>query len=193
MNHLSDDQIYTLAGKVIGDADLTAEEAAALKHVAECDECYHLLSCMMAMQNVARNMGQFAAPAQAPVRETITAVIRLVADQVNAALDQIGSGLNAWTFRRAPLSLAGARSGGRRSAVKKLADADNARTFVAYDPERKLLVIQLDPGECDGAPRAFLAAADATRTEIPLQLRGEVYWGEVRDLDGGDYEIILEK
>lgn len=195
MNHLSDDQLYTMAIKVSAEADLTAEEEAALKHAAECDDCYHLLCCMMTMQHVGRNIGGFApAAAQVPVRETITAVLKLAVDKVNSVLEQVETAGNAWTFRKAPMLLAGARSaGGQASAARKLTDTGSARTFVAYDAAKKLLMIQVDSAACGEAPRAYLRMPDGRQREIPFEKREDLFWAQVHGLEEGSYEIILEK
>ena len=198
MNHLSDDLIYTLAVKIASESDLTLEEEKALKHVSQCDDCYHLLCCMMAIEDVTRNIGTLAVGADtadifAAFHEPVRAVIRLAVKAVNSVLDQAAAGASAWTFRTAPSLLAGARGGGRRSSVKKLTDHQNPKNFVAYDPEKKLLVIQLDASEHSGVPAAFLTLADGTEQEISFEPRGDIFRAEVAGLEEGDYEISLEK
>ena len=198
MNHLSDDLLYDLAVKVADEEDLSPREEAALMHVTECDECYRLLCAAMTMLEVAQNIGAYAVdtePVEAiqPVRETIRAVLKLAADAVNSVLDQITAGANAWTFRSAPALLASARGSGRRSAVKKLTDLQNTKNFVAYDPVKKLLMIQLDASEYSDAPAASITLSDGTEAEIAFDRRGDIFWAEVTGLENGDYEITLEK
>lgn len=193
MKHLSDELIRTLAFKVSSESDLSQEEETALKHVAECDDCYHLLCCMMAMQDVVQNIGSMAVNAPQPVRATIRAVLKLAIDAVNSALDQLTAGANEWTFRTAPTLLAGARGSGRRSSVKKLTDQQNTKNFVAYDPDRRLLMIQLDASEHSEPPTAFLTVSNGGETEIEFERRGDVFWAEVTELDEGNYELSLEK
>ena len=189
--------IYVLAQKVADEIDLSAEEEAALRHTADCDECYHMLCCMMAMQHVAENIGFFAADeafAPAPAKSTITAILKLTVDKVSAVLDQIEAGMNAWNFYKAPLSPVGMRSAARRAApVKKLTDEANAKTFIAYDPSKKLLMIQVDASECTAPPKAFLILPDGQQTGICFEKREDLFWAEVHDLEDGNYEITLEK
>lgn len=198
MNHLSDDLIHTLAIKVANESDLTLEEEKALMHVPRCDECYHLLCCTMAMHDVIQNIGALAVnapPVEADqhVQKAIQAVLRLAVGAVNSVLDQVDAGVNEWTFHSAPMALLGTRSSRRRSAVKKLTDEANSKTFVAYDPDKKLLVIQIDAVECPVAPTASLKLSDGTRATIPLEKKEHLYLGTLSGLDDGDYEIILEK
>lgn len=198
MNHLSDDLLYDLAVKVAAEEDLSPREEAALMHVTECDACYRLLCAAMTMLEVAQNIGAYAvdpAPVDAiqPVRETIRAVLRLAVDTVNSVLDQISADANAWTFRTAPKLLAGTRGFGKSSSVKKLTDQENRKNFVAYDPDKKLLMIQLDASVYSEMPAAFLTLPDGTKKDLVFERRGEIFWSEVTGLENGDYEITLVK
>ena len=195
MKHLTDDQLYELAMKVSHDADFTPEEAGQLRHVSDCDECYHLLCCMMAMQEVSRDIGEHIVEAAAmiPVRERISAVIRLAISTANAALDQLETG--GWTFRSAPIALAGARSLGKRTAapVKKLTDPDNSQNFVAYDTGKKLLMIQVDSRDCPEPPKTTILLSDGRRIDVSFEKREHLFWAEIPGLSEGEYEISIEK
>lgn len=193
MNHLSDELIRTLAIKVSNESDFTLEEEIALKHVAECDECYHLLCCMMAMQDVVQDIGSQAVNTPQPDRGTIRAVLKLAIDAVNSALDQITAGTNEWTFRTTPTLLAGARGSGRRSSIKRLTDQQNTKNFVAYDSNKKMLVIQLDASEYSDSPTASLMLSDGTEIKITFERQGDIFWAEVLGLNEGQYELSLEK
>ena len=193
MKHLTDDQIYILAQKVAAEADLTPEEAENLRHAADCDECYHLLCCMMALQDMTENIGRYAVDRGVPVRERISAVLRLAVRTVNTALDQLESG--GWNFRSAPMTLAGTRSAGRRAAgtVKKLADPDNSQTFVAYDAAKQLLMIQVDSADCPEPPQAAILLPDGSRIAVEFEKRAHLFWAEVPGLPEGEYRILMEK
>jgi hypothetical protein len=199
MNHLSDEQIYSLAIKVATESDLSAEEENALKHVADCDACYRLLCCMMAMQDVAAHIGAFAtdtvsATVDYSVQEKITAVLKLAVNAVNSVLEQIESGTNVWAFQKAPVALAGMRSArGCSAAIKKLTDTGNGKNFVAYDPVKKLLMIQLDMTDGTVLPQASLKLPDGRQIDIRFEKREDIFWAEVSGLENGDYEIFLKK
>ena len=57
MAHLTDEQIYTLANKILNGEDFTEEEETHADHVLECDECLKLLKCMIAVTAVTDNIG----------------------------------------------------------------------------------------------------------------------------------------
>lgn len=193
MKHLTDEQIYFLAQKVTAEADLTPEEVENLRHTTDCDDCYHLLCCMIALQDITEHIGSYAVDSGATVRERISAVIRLAVSAANATLDQLETG--GWTFRSAPMALAGARSLGKRSAapVKKLTDPDNSQNFVAYDAGKKLLMIQLDSVDCPEPPKTTILLSDGRRMDVIFEKREHLFWAEVPGLSEGEYEISIEK
>lgn len=193
MRHLNDDRLYDLAIKVAQEADFTSEESRFLQHIAECDECYHLMCCMMAMQEVSRNIGEYMDKEPVPVRERITAVIRLAVNAVNTTLDQLDTG--SWTFRSAPMAMAGARSLGRRSAmtIKKLTDPNNSQNFVAYDTAKQLLMIQIDSADCPEPPRTAILLSGSRKIEVSFEKRAHLFWAEIPGLSEGEYEISIEK
>lgn len=202
MTHISDAQLYHLAMKIAAEADLTEEEAAYMEHITECNDCYHMICAMMAMQEVTAHIGTLSLETactadQAPIHETvktITAAIHLAIHTAKAALEQIEAGADNWLFRSAPMALAGVRSISKKPAsdTKKIIDTANHQTFVAYDPAQKLLVVQIDAADRGTAPRAFVKWSDQM-IEVELEKRENLFWGQVRDLPEGEYEILLEK
>lgn len=198
MRHPSDDQLLRLARKINAEVDCTREEAEWMRHIADCTECYRTICCMMAMQDVADHIGELAGEVSPedlrnPVQNKISAVIRLAVETVRTVLDQTDA--NDWVFRRAPLAIAGVRSGGTApgGVTKKLADSGNSRTFVAYDPARKLLMIQIDGADCETEPRAVLVLPNGDRQDVRFEKQGQLYWAEVPDIRNGEYDLLLEK
>lgn len=200
MRHPTDEQLYDLAKKIAAEQDFSPEEKQYMGHIAHCDECHSMICCLLAVQDVTRHISDFSqevSPAafQVPVRERISAVIRLAVNAVSSVLDQVEDGANTWVFRKTPMALAGARSVGNRPAntTKKLTDSGNSMTFVAYSPDRKTLMIQIDPKDCGAEPHVFLLLPDGTREEVALEKREHLFWAEVPGLQEGEYKIILEK
>lgn len=200
MRHPTDDQLYDLAKKIAAEEDFSQEEKEFMRHIVDCDECYHMICCLMAMQDAVQHisdLSQEISPAvfQVPVRETISAVIRLAVSTVNTALNQIEDGANAWAFRRAPMALAGVRSIGKRPAntTKKLTDSGNSQTFVAYDPSKKLLMIQIDSRDCESEPHASILLPNGNKVAVTFEKREHLFWAEVQGLEDGEYELVLEK
>lgn len=173
------------------DMDQSAEDIAArIRRV--------LLSIHVDHQNIgALSLETACAADQTTIHDTvktITAVIHLAIHTAKAALEQIEAGADNWLFCSAPMALAGVRSLSQKPAsdTKKIIDTANSQTFVAYDAVQKLLVIQIDAADCGTAPRAFVKWSDRT-IEVELEKRENLFWGQVRDLPEGEYEILLEK
>lgn len=200
MRHPTDEQLYDLAKKIAAEEDFSQEEKEYMRHIADCDDCYRMICCLLAMQDVTQHITDFSqevSPSvfQVPVREKISAVIRLAVNTVNSVLDQIEDGANAWAFRRAPMALAGVRSIGKRpaNATKKLTDSGNSQTFVAYDPSKKLLMIQIDSRDCESEPHASILLPNGNKVAVTFEKREHLFWAEVQGLEDGEYELVLEK
>lgn len=198
MMHLSDDQIYDLSIKVLEEVEFTASDIQRMKHMAQCEDCYQMLCCVMAMRDVSNHLGDFlqteeTLPVQSPVRNSITAAIRVVIDSLQPILKQVNEGLECWTFCKAPVALAGVRSGRKKSAVHKLIDSDNSRTYIAYDPVKKLLVIQIDSRDCEIAPTAYLKEIGGECKRITFGHQDGLYRAELQGCLEGEYELILQK
>lgn len=200
MRHPTDDQLYDLAKKIAAGEDFSQEEKEFMRHIVDCDDCYHMICCLMAMQDAVQHISDIShevSPSvfQVPVREKISAVIRLAVSTVNSALSQIEDDANAWAFRRAPMALAGVRSIGKRPAntTKKLTDTGNSQTFVAYDPSKKLLMIQIDSRDCESEPYAFILLPNGDKVEVTFEKREHLYCAEVQGLEDGEYQLLLQK
>ena len=197
MNHLTDDQLYELATKIATNGAFSEADVTNMKHIAQCDECYQMLCCIIAMQDVSMHLDEFAvSPASVQttvsVQEKITAVIRLAINKVRPILDQIESGINSWSFD-APLAMAGVRSTKTSTGIQKLEDIDDTQTFVAYDPDKKILAIQIACDAGQDIPSVELKLPNGETRVVTLERKGPVLWGEVHGLEDGDYQVLLSK
>lgn len=198
MKHLADEQIRTLADKLLSGADFSRDDERAMLHIANCEVCYTLLRCTMAVMNVTNHISEAI---QIPPKEQNEAsgaaqsgvVIKLVVLNVVAMLEQLREETTKWVFEP-PFELAGARSAGENAPnVQTITDIDNSATFVAYDPETRRLIIQIDDQDITHELRAFLKYADGNMQNIRFEKRGNVFCAEVCGLDDGEYELIIEK
>lgn len=196
MNHLNDHRIYDLAEKIETAAPFTQQDLSDLDHIGQCDDCYLHLRSTMALIHVTSHAEDYIfrrSPARAPkkVRQAITAVFHLVTDRLHAVLSQLDPG--SWQFD-APLAMAGSRSAqDEASAVCLLEDCADEQNFLVYDPEKKLLCIQLAQVWDSEPPRACLVHSDGSKQDIPLENRGDILWAEVSVPEDGSYQLILEK
>ena len=59
-NHPTDEQLLELAEKVAHEESLSDDDKSIMHHVVDCDECYQLMMCMMALIDATENIGKFA-------------------------------------------------------------------------------------------------------------------------------------
>lgn len=196
MNHLSEDKLYHLAELVTQEHSFTQEDVSDMRHIGQCDDCYSMLRCMMALMETLDNVDVVALTSQ--WQSTIptfgsksVAVFQLVISGVLASLEQLDAQMSIWTFD-APLVLSGARSTQEEGPnVQKLENVDNSETFVAYDPATRALVIQLDHTQSN-VSAASLVEADGNKREIVFEQREHLLWAEVYGLEDGAYRIIIK-
>lgn len=199
MSHLSEDRVYDLAVKVSEERAFDREDVENIRHIAQCEDCYQLLCCMMAMQKAALHVGEIAVNTHAAekavdFKATADAVFRLVVRTVQPVLEQVEAELDRWRFGP-PLVFAGARHARMEDGPEfcVLEDEDTGRTKVVYNPESRQLHVKLDVrgGE---SPAAMLRCPDGTQRPLYLRQDHNGYLqGVVDDLEDGEYEILLRK
>lgn len=194
MTHLTRDKLYHLAELVVQDRGFAGEDVEDMQHIAQCDGCFEQLQQYMAALGATDNIDLYVGlrpRAAAETSEPSEAVIRVVILDRCALLEQMQSQSAQWIFE-APLVGAGNRSANRKNqAVAKLEDIDDEKCFVAYDSERKELVIQLRCDPALAAPKAMLELSDGNRMEIEFERREQLLRAKLNNLDDGEYKLIL--
>ena len=198
MKHLTDEQIQILAEKIVSESSFSRDDELAMLHIANCNECYTLLKCMMAVMEVTNHIDAIATLPQEEIVEansntTSSAIIKIVVLNVSAMLEQLQSETAEWVFDK-PFALAGARSSDDdRSDIQTVEDIDNNESFVSYDPTTRKLVIQIDGRDLSNMPKAYLKYSDGRTQSIVFEKREYIFWAEIHDLSDGEYELIIEK
>lgn len=196
MSHLMNGEICRLATVLTRELPLEQADMAAMRHAMVCEECNKKLHRAMAIAESLDNIALVAMMTEGggeadPEPEGEKAIIRIVVLDTRAILQQLEQA-SQWTFE-APLRPGRMRSAGsEEQTVQELEDFENSKTFVSYDPVKKLLAIQID-GREGKVPAAKLRTGDGSIRSISFEKRGSVYWAEVRNLEQGEYELILEK
>lgn len=190
MKHLSDEQILGLAETVLREAPFSPLQRRDMLHIANCEECYRLLMCTMAVMDTTAHMEYTLPPKKHPSDSGV--VIQLVVLDMAAMLKQLDANAGEWIFD-APLSATTRSSGAEEVTIEKLEDIDNPGTFVAYDPLKKVLEIQLNCQQFETIPKVWLKEASGNLRKIHLNQDGMYYWAQIPGLEPGTYEIILEK
>lgn len=190
MKHLTDEQILSLAETVLQEVPFFPLQQRDMLHIANCEQCYRLLMCTMAVMDTTDHMEHALPPKKHPSDSGV--VIQLVVLDMAAMLKQLDINAGEWVFD-APLSATTRSSGGDEAVLEKLEDIDNPGTFVTFDPLKKVLDLQLSCEQFETAPKVWLKEANGNLREIHLNRDGVYYWAQISGLEPGTYEIILEK
>lgn len=193
MRHLNDEQIRALAQKIVYEESFDRTDELAMRHIACCDSCYELLRCSMSVIEVTDHIDLVVCAAEEAAPAKDSAVIKVVIVNAKAVLEQLRAQTAAWAFDT-PLQLAGSRSARDGAAdIQKLEDIENGQTYVAYDPARKLLIIQIDCGPDGAGCKASLRLPDGQLREISLERYENLLYAQISGLEEGEYQVILEK
>lgn len=197
MKHLTDKQIFSLAETVVSSRRFTREDELAMLHIANCQSCYELLKCMMAVMEITNHMDVVismptAEPAADHTPAESGAIIKIVVLNVTAMLEQLRKETSEWDFDKS-FALSGVRSGQDDYMDIPAIDDNNSDSSVSYDPATRTLSIQIDGYGLSAAPKAYLKYPDGRSLDIVFKKQANIYWAEVHDLEDGEYQLVLEK
>ena len=196
MLHITNDKFCRLATLLTQEQAFEYEDMIAMQHILGCAACSGKLKRATAIVESADNIGMISLLAEkaekAPADNHEKAIIQIVVLDTRSVMTQLETAAARWFFD-APLGIGTKRSADSDAPpVEKLEDFDNSRTFVSYDPVKKMLAIQID-GKDGKVPSARIKTPDGTVRSISFEKRGSVYRAEVCNLEQGEYELILEK
>jgi len=196
MSHITNDKFYHIATLLTQELAFEHEDMISMQHILSCADCSRKLKRATAIVESMDNIAIISLLAErtkkSPPASNEKAIIQVVVLDTRSIMKQLEAATAQWLFD-VPLGIGSKRSTGSDSyAVEKLEDFDNSKTFVSYDPVKKVLAIQID-GKDGKVPSAKIKTPDGSIRSISFEKRGSVYWAEVRNLEQGEYELILEK
>lgn len=197
MSHITNDKFYHIATLLTQELAFEQDDIVAMQHIMSCADCSRKLKRATAIVESIDNIAlvsllaeQVTKPSSAAENEK--AIIQIVVLDTRSIMKQLEAATAQWLFD-APLGIGSKRSTSSvGQSIEKLEDFDNSKTFVSYDPVKKLLAIQVD-GKDGKVPSAKIKTPDGNVRSVSFEKRGSVYWAEVRNLEQGEYELILEK
>lgn len=197
MSHITNDKFYHIATLLTQELAFEQDDIVAMQHIMSCADCSRKLKRATAIVESIDNIAlvsllaeQVTKPSSAAENEK--AIIQIVVLDTRSIMKQLESATAQWLFD-APLGIGSKRSTGSvGQSIEKLEDFDNSKTFVSYDPVKKILAIQID-GKDGKVPSAKIKTPDGNIRSVSFEKRGSVYWAEVRNLEQGEYELVLEK
>ena len=194
LKHLPDSRLLALANKINKARPFTFHDQRDLRHVAACDECFKMMRVLMLVSETTEmiDLTQTPAPAQTAPAAEENAIIRIVVMDIKAMMEQLQTQQTAWHFSEMPV-FSGFRSADNENLTTILNDESNDKNTLVYDHESRTLSIQLDAATVSNDPRVIIKLPDGAIRPVPLERLDDIFWGEVTDLDEGEYEIILRK
>ena len=197
MSHMTNDKFYRLATLLTQELAFEQEDVVAMQHIMSCADCTRKLKRATTIVESMDNIALVSLLAErvtkiSSVTESEKAIIQIVVLDTRSIMKQLEADTAQWLFDT-PLGIGSKRStSSAGQSIEKLEDFDNSKTFVSYDPVKKILVIQID-GKDGKVPSAKIKTPDGNICSISFDKRLSVYWAEVRNLEQGEYELILEK
>lgn len=206
MRHLSDDEIMILAEVTEEQLVYSADQLSMMEHLKTCRPCYEKFCCALTLTEVTGDSGSSilpeifrAEPEKSLAAETgrkILAVVSFVNSRIHEGIEeimeQVSHAGDRFTFR--PSAAMAARGiAASKTRIYKIEDINDDKTFIAIDPDRKELLLQVNSKGFEHSDiKAFLKTDSGEKTEIHLDMKGQIYKGMLRNLPEGRYEIIIE-
>ena len=211
MMHLTDDEIYELPQLTEDCQPYSLLNLSQMEHLKMCEWCYKkfcsalailevtsesgylILSEMYGMnaesvsvtENVKFSQGKRILAALQVIREKIE-------DRAVAIIKQVEQPEAAFSF----VPVLAVASRGREqtgSGILKAEDMDDERTFMMFDTQKGEFLIQLNRAELEaGDIKVCLCFGVFEALEVPLEEKGKILKGFLRDIPDGDFEIRIE-
>lgn len=197
MQHLTDDQLFHLADTIAEEDAFTEQDCQNMEHIGKCERCFRQLQNMIEILEATKHAPELATYSYSEDDTSAnphmqSAVVKIVVVDMAAIMEQIQTAATAWAFDK-PLPVTTRGISTPVSTTPKLEDIENSNTYIAYDPIRRALTIQIEPDAQGVIPSAYLKFKDGTTREIHFETHGHFFRATVRDLTDGEYEVILEK
>ncbi len=208
MSHVDFDMIYELAECVEEEIPFSPEGYEAMRHIAQCQQCYEAFCSMAAVMAVTSDAGYLTLlngvlteAKQSPLAEAGRKVLAVISVAVNSAkeslsvmMEQVGDMKEGFIFDTTPAFAVRDAADGECSALEKIEEIENEYTYVIIDPDEKILLIQIDAKSvgADGIT-AYLLLEEGRRVYISIEKQENVYYGKLNDIPDGKYQLIMEE
>lgn len=208
MNHINFDMLYRLAECVENEQPFNDAETDAMRHIADCKECYGKFCSLLAIISVTSNSGYVTLSEIFTEKDTakqmenisnrvmavISIAIQKVKESVSVMMEQVEQIKDGFIFE-APLAVATRDATGHEgSKLRKLEDVENERNFITVDPISKVLLVQIDARDLEGCKAiAYITLDSGDRIDIPLSRVGSVFRGKIANIPEERFDLYIEK
>lgn len=194
--HLTNDNLRHLAMLVVDDLPFRSDDVALMQHIGECEECFRKLQCYMAIYESIEyeETNQLLTMEQDMQKQSEdTAIISIVFVDTKAVFRQLNAETSAWIFDNALAGIGQRTIGENEQFESRYEDVENSETYVAYNEDKKELVVQIDGRSLTSPPAVRLRFLSGKESVLQMQRHEHLYVATVRELPKDSFEIVIEK
>ena len=207
MNHLSYEEITSLAKATEDQIPYSDVQMEMMDHLETCKECFEKFCISMAVENVTSEFGYTLIPelfatnpaesAVLQVKGKVLVIIDVVKSKLsegtNIILEQLKQDASAFLFQpTVPAAVRGMSETNDR--IIRFEDLNDDKTFVVADPVRNRLLIQINTkGLGDVKLKITMMPENGKATELPLTVNGSIIQGTIKPIPEGKFRITVEK
>lgn len=206
MMHLSDDEILQLAEVAEEHLVFTNDQLEMMAHLKTCESCYKKFCGALTILEVTGDYGsvylselyEMKYARSLPSHETVItlAVLNLIKQNINEkkgmVLEQVTRAGDIFKFRPA-VSVATRSTSAASASIYKLEDITDEKTFVAVDPARRELLLQINTSNlCGKKIKVFLQSDSGQNSEIHMEPIGNIYKGRAFDIPNEEARLVIQ-
>lgn len=206
MNHLSDDEILQLAEIVEDQLIFTESQIHMMEHLKFCKPCYEKFCGAMTLLEVIGDNSivdlsdiyemKYAKSLLKQKECRTLAVVNLIwksiHQKIEIVLEQVNGVEDAYRFQPSPI-MATRGSSGAAGSVCKVEDTDDERSFIAVDPNKKELLLQINTkGLLSSQIKAFLQYGSGENIEIHMDSKGDYCKGKISGFPDKDAQLVIQ-
>lgn len=205
MMHLTGDEIFELAQLTEDGWQYSSLNLQQMEHLRTCRSCYKKFCSALAVMDITSEGGYMVLSEIYSIDtesekvfqgRRILAVVQVIRekieDSVSAVMKQVEQAGSVFNFTPA---LAAAVRGGRRidSAIFKIEDADDDRTFIVFDAGKKELMVQINSTGLETENvKAYICFQNSEMIEVDLEKKGKYLKGVLGNISDNDFQIRIE-
>lgn len=208
MKHIDFEMLYHLAECAGKEQSFNDVEEDAMRHIADCRDCYEKFCSLAAIMSVTgndgyavlsnifveRGIGLQDEKISNQVMAVISITIHRVKESVSIIMEQAEPIKQGFVFE-APFAVAARDvSDHADTGLGKLEDIENERTFITVDPVSQELLVQIDADGLESSePIAYIVLENGDRTEMILSRAGAVFRGKMNNVPEERFALYLAK
>ena len=205
MRHLSFEELLKLAEASVSQEGFDDIQIEQLDHLKTCRDCYESFCLLSALSDIMSESGSymFEQAKISPVKENIKALkakvlarFQVIRNSVSNTLDVVMEQIDqeSSSLRFGPSLAFATRGGGKKeSAVIRLEEFEDDKTYIVFKPETNELDLQINiRGMETECLHAYICFEDGEKKEISVTKRGSIIKGTMSNIPNCNFNIVIE-